>query len=166
VEPVHRAELVAEGFREASPALAERLGRAAAWAVFPDVEDEQGRGSDGMHECLHPGFLFEDPAGGGVDGGDPGAVAPADPRPARLRCTEPPVAPAGVAYHLLVVINTPDELARLDRGGLELSGVPHRSPHDGDGPLPGFGGVWVVTSVRGGLFFDARDGHQVLELER
>lgn len=135
------ASLTADGFREASAEVAARLDDAAGWAVFPDVEDA----SEG---CAHEGRLYR---------------SGAPPIPVVLRCSSRPAAPAGVTYHALVILDDSVDLARLTQGALDLEGVPHVAPHDDHEPLPQSARL-IVTSVRGGLLFDARPQPQRLEL--
>jgi hypothetical protein len=134
--------LTVDGFREASEVVSAHLDTAAAWAVFPDVEDTR-------EACSHRGTLFQ-----------PGAPS----RPAALTCSVRPNAPAGATYHLLVVLEGPEVLERLAERGLELDGVPHLAPHDDHDPPAASERVWVVTSERGNLLFDAWAPRQTLEL--
>jgi len=142
LDPEAHGRLTVDGFRDASELVSTRLEAAAAWAVFPDVEDTR-------KACSHEGLLFQ-----------PGAP----PRPTVLRCSVRPTAPAGAAYHLLVVLDDPAALTRLEEEGLELDLVPHLSPHDGFDPPPASEKIWVVTSERTGLLFDAWAPRQRLEL--
>jgi hypothetical protein len=136
----HRLTL--EGFREASPFVAQRLDSAVAWAVFPDVEDA-------LEECVHPGRLHQ-----------PGAPA----RAVVLRCSMRPTAPAGAAYHVLVILEDPADLERLGEEGLDLSDAPHLAPHDDHEPPGSTAKRWVVTSALGGLLFDPWSPRRTLEL--
>ena len=141
LDPEANGRLTVEGFREASEVVSARLETALAWAVFPDVEDAS-------EVCTHAGMLFQ---------------AGAPPRPVVLTCTVRPSAPAGAAYHLLVVLEEPEVLARLARDGLELGDVPHLTTHD-EQPPPASGPVWVVTSQRATLLFDTWAPRQRLAL--
>jgi hypothetical protein len=133
-----------EGFRDASPFVAGLLDDAVAWAVFPDVEDT-------IDECTHDGRLYR-----------PDAPA----RPAILRCSVRPTAPAGVAYHVLVILEDPADLERLAEEGLDLSAAPHLRPHDDHGPPAETATRWIVTSTLGGLLFDTWSPRWTLELGR
>ncbi len=133
LDPEAHGRLTVDGFREASAAVATRLETAAAWVVFPDVEDSGAT-------CAHAGTLFR-----------PGAR----PRAATLTCAVRPTAPAGAAYHMLVVLADPADVERLVQGALELGDAPRLTPHDDHGPPPDSETVWVVTSQRGSLLFDA-----------
>ena len=142
-DPGAHARHTGESFRELSPLVAEQLDGAAAWAVFPRVEDV-GAG------CAHGGFLFS-PTG--------------DARPIVLRCDSSPTAgPAGVTYHLLVILADPRDLELLRTEGIDLDETVYSSPLD-DPSLPAEpSGRWAVTTSRGGLLFPARSLRQRIEL--
>jgi len=134
--------LTLEGFREASPHVAERLDAAIAWAVFPEVEDSRA-------DCDHAGLVFH---------------RRGPPRPARLRCAAAPGTPGGLSYHTLVIFGDTADVDALERGSLGLQDAPHCSPHDAPA-LPDAGAsLLVVTSERGGVLFDAQPLRQTLEL--
>lgn len=142
LDPEAHARLTLAGFREASPLVAQRLDVAAGWAVFADVEDTR-------EACAHEGVWF------GRDGAS---------RSALLRCATRPSAPAGAAYHLLVLLADEADVAGLMRGeALDLEGARHFTTADED-PDPAPATRWVVTSERGGLLFGAWDARQTLEL--
>jgi hypothetical protein len=147
LDPEAHAHLTVAGFREADPAVAELLDGAVAWAVFHGVEDLHGA-------CTHDGLLFR-------------RSAPA--HPVRLRCSSAPAAPAGVAYHLLVILADPQDVASLEAAALDLAEAAHISPHDDFGrlePEPELEGAtrWVITTSRESLLFEARRLRQQLEL--
>lgn len=131
-----------EGFREASPVVAASLDEAAAWAVFPMVEDVD-------RECVHEGLLF-----------GPNALT----SDVVLRCSMPPSAPAGVSYHALVILGDASDLVRLSEGPLDLTNAPHVEPHDADVHALEPATRLVVTSERGGVLFDSAPLRQALEL--
>lgn len=141
LDPVAHARLTVEGFSDANAAIAARLESAGAWAVFPDVEDAAA-------PCLHSGTLFRR--------GQP-------PHPVTLRCSARPAAPAGAAYHTLVVIEDAAVLARLEREGLELAGYAHVEASAAALPEVA-AGVWIVTSERGSLLFAPWAAQQRLEI--
>lgn len=144
LDPAAHARLTVAGFREASPFVAARLDAAVAWAVFPDVEDAS-------EACAHAGTLFRPDA---------------PPRAARLRCGARPPAPAGTAYHVVVILEDPADLERLAAGALDLADAPHLAPHDDHPPPAGDATRWVVTSERAGLLFRGWSPRHTLELVR
>lgn len=147
IDPEDHAQHLVTGFREASPAVAELLDGAVAWAVFEGVEDVQ-------ESCSHEGLLFRR-----------SATEPA--LAVVLRCSSAaPVAPAGEAYHILVVLGDPADLELLEAAGLDLSDAAHISPHDDHGSIEAQATRWVVTTSRGGLLFPARLLRQRLEYSR
>jgi hypothetical protein len=140
---VVRAQRTVDGFREASAWADELLGGAAAWAVFPGVEE---LGDTWTTE----GFLF---------------VPGAPPREVRLHAsTSAPTAPARRCYHALVVIGDPSELARLESGALDLAEAHEVALDAGREDVPAGARACVVTTARIGLLFPPPTVKRVLEL--
>ncbi|MFT5051051.1 MAG: hypothetical protein ACI8QZ_002458 [Chlamydiales bacterium] len=142
--PVAHARLTEHGFREASAGVAARLDAAAAWAVFPNIEDTSA-------DCAHRGSLFRPDA---------------PPVAAVLRCTGAPTAPAGSTYHLLIILDDPADVESLREMALDLSDADHFSPHDTQEALRQSARRMVVTSKRESLLFATWPLRQTLELAK
>lgn len=142
VDPIHHANLTIQGFTESNPLVAARLQTAAAWAVFSDVEDS-------LEPSIHEGTLFQR--------GKP-------PRRAHLSSTTEPPAPAGAAYHLLVVIEHPGELQKLTAEGLDLNAIHHAAATATNAPPNHPSSTWTITSQRSSLLFPHPPTHQQLTL--
>lgn len=128
-DPVHRAMAVVAGFHDASPAVADRLGKAAAWAVFPDaapIGPEAGR----------PGFLFS-PNHRSI--------------PVELRRAKS--APVSAARHVLVIFSDEEQVPKLEHGPFMLDDAADLRPHDAHGAPEERTDVWVITSAVSGLLF-------------
>lgn len=134
-----------DGFRDASPLVAELAEAASAVAVFVDVE--------GMAEgCAHTGVLLL------PDGEQEDIV---------LRCLEEPRAPGGYRYHQLVVLRDSSQVELLRRESLDLEGFWQLAPHDerdqaGHEDAPG----WVISTHRSQLLFGDQRVRQRLEPAR
>jgi len=133
---------VLAAFRGTSPALAEVIDRAAAVAVFPDVEwTEAG--------AAHPGVLIR------ADG---------TREPIVLRSLDAPTAPAGYGAHRLVVLADAGAADALADAPLPLADFTHLHL---DGIEPGATLVgapgWIVTTRQPHLLFPEESPEQQLE---
>ncbi|MFT5735647.1 MAG: hypothetical protein ACJA2W_000977 [Planctomycetota bacterium] len=128
-DPVHEAMAVVAGFHDASPAVAEHLESAAAWAVFPNAVPAGPA-------AARAGLLFTP---------DHRSV------PVELRSTSS--APVSATRHVLVVFSSEEDLKLLEFGPLVLDEAAHLSSHDNHDVAGEDARIWVVTSAVSGLLF-------------